>query len=100
VAAIATAVGVEPEVAGKPELPAAQAVAARLGLTLDDPALAQRLVMVGDMLSTDALFAERLGCPFALVRTGNTPPGVAVAVDPAFDGPDLYAFASSVLAGS
>ena len=34
--------------------------------------------MVGDRPETDGLFARRLGCRFALVRTGVTAVGVSV----------------------
>ncbi|GMU77345.1 MAG: hypothetical protein AMXMBFR46_01460 [Acidimicrobiia bacterium] len=61
VAAVATAGGREPEVAGKPCAPAAAMVHRRLG---------RRGVMVGDRPTTDGAFAERLGWPFALVLSG------------------------------
>jgi glycerol 3-phosphatase-2 len=61
VAAIATASGRAPEVAGKPEAPTAALVRARLG---DDG------IMVGDRPSTDGLLADRLGWPFAMVLSG------------------------------
>jgi glycerol 3-phosphatase-2 len=61
VAAIATASGRSPEVAGKPEAPTAALVRARLG---DDG------IMVGDRPSTDGALAVRLGWPFAMVLSG------------------------------
>lgn len=61
VAAVATASGVQPEVAGKPYPAAAAMVHHRLGL---------RGVMVGDRPTTDGDFADRLGWPFALVLSG------------------------------
>lgn len=100
VAAIAFSTGVEPVVAGKPHGPAAAAVARLIGATLDDPRLGDRLIVVGDSLDTDAAFAALLGCPFALVRTGNVRPGAPVAPAPAVDVPDLSAVASKVLADS
>jgi 4-nitrophenyl phosphatase len=61
VAAVATASGREPEVAGKPHAPAAAMVHRRLG---------QYGVMVGDRPTTDGAFAKRLGWPFGLVLSG------------------------------
>lgn len=61
VAAIATASGRVPEVAGKPEPPAVAMVRRRLG---------DRGVMVGDRPSTDGAMATALGWPFALVLSG------------------------------
>ena len=61
VAAIATASGRTPEVAGKPEAATAALVRARLG---DDG------IMVGDRPSTDGALAQRLGWPFAMVLSG------------------------------
>jgi HAD superfamily hydrolase (TIGR01450 family) len=68
-AAIATASGVAPVVAGKPHAPMATIVR-RLVSGVDDDA-----VMVGDRPSTDGLFARTLGCRYALVRSGVTAPG-------------------------
>jgi HAD superfamily hydrolase (TIGR01450 family) len=65
-AAVAAAGGVEPEVAGKPYQPMADAVGARIGDAADDG------MVVGDRPDTDGLMAERLGLPFALVFTGVT----------------------------
>jgi 4-nitrophenyl phosphatase len=61
VAAVATAAGRRPEVAGKPEPAMAALVRARYG----DP-----VVMIGDRPSTDGAFATALGVPFALVLSG------------------------------
>ncbi len=66
-AAVATATGVVPEVAGKPHRPTADAIAARL------PGGELR-AMVGDRPSTDGALAVQLGVPFALVLSGVTPP--------------------------
>jgi glycerol-1-phosphatase len=63
VAAVATAAGRVPEVAGKPERPMVDLVRERLG-----PAG----VVVGDRPSTDGAFANALGWPFALVLSGVT----------------------------
>jgi glycerol-1-phosphatase len=85
-AAVATAAGVEPVIAGKPHTPMALAVLDLLGRP--DPAT---LLVVGDRPSTDGLFAGALGCPFALVRSGVTTAGSAVDVPVAIDAADLAA---------
>ncbi len=61
VAAVATASGRTPEVAGKPEAPMVAMVRRRLG---------ESGVMVGDRPSTDGALARALGWPFALVLSG------------------------------
>jgi glycerol-1-phosphatase len=63
VAAIATAAGVTPEVAGKPSPAMADLVRGRFGT---------RGVVVGDRPSTDGALADELGWPFALVLSGVT----------------------------
>ncbi|HUQ62468.1 MAG TPA: HAD-IIA family hydrolase [Acidimicrobiales bacterium] len=65
-AAVATAGGVEPEVAGKPYEPFAALVRTRVGAGVGDS------IMVGDRPSTDGLMAQRLGISFALVLSGIT----------------------------
>jgi HAD superfamily hydrolase (TIGR01450 family) len=85
-AAVATASGRQPVVAGKPYAPMADAVRALVG---DVPA--ERLLVVGDRASTDGQFGVTLSCPFALVRTGVTRPGDAVGVPVAIDVPDFAA---------
>jgi glycerol 3-phosphatase-2 len=88
VAAIATAAGQPPEVAGKPSAPMAELVRRRLGL---------HGVVVGDRPSTDGAMADVLGWPFALVLSGVTgrragPGGEAVpSPAPPFVGDDLAA---------
>ncbi|HEV2310427.1 MAG TPA: HAD-IIA family hydrolase [Acidimicrobiia bacterium] len=76
-AAVATASGATPEVAGKPSQPMAAMVTARLG---------HRGVMVGDRPSTDGALAALLGWPFALVLSGVTgrvaPPGGETVPEP------------------
>jgi 4-nitrophenyl phosphatase len=72
VAAIATAAGVEPLIAGKPHAAMATVVRDLLG------GLPADAVMVGDRPSTDGLFARTLGCRYALVRSGVTPEGATV----------------------
>jgi 4-nitrophenyl phosphatase len=89
-AAVATAAQVAPEVAGKPH----EALVALLKARAPDVA-----VVVGDRPSTDGLLARRLGVPFALVRSGVTPPGAsATDVEPDIDAPDLGTVADGHLA--
>lgn len=91
-ASVATASGVAPTIAGKPYEPMAALVRDRCG-----PEFGSRTaVMVGDRWSTDGLFAVALGCPFALVRTGVTPPGTAVGGATALDLADLAAVAGVI----
>jgi glycerol 3-phosphatase-2 len=79
-ASIITATGVRPEVAGKPNEPAAASVRARLG---------DSGIMVGDRPDTDGRFALTLGYRFGLVLSGVTlaedlptdPPADVVALD-------------------
>jgi HAD superfamily hydrolase (TIGR01450 family) len=83
-AAVAAAGGMEPEVAGKPYQPMADAVRDRLG------AGAEEGIVVGDRPDTDGLIAERLGLPFALVFTGVTSEDdLPVEPAPATTAPDL-----------
>lgn len=63
VASVATAAGVQPEVAGKPHDAVANVVRERFGASG---------TMVGDRPETDGLFARVLGYRFALVLTGVT----------------------------
>jgi glycerol-1-phosphatase len=82
-AAVATASETEPEVAGKPNRPTADAIAALV------PAGELR-VMVGDRPSTDGALATQLGIPFALVFSGVTPPGrIPAGTDAAATAADL-----------
>jgi phosphoglycolate/pyridoxal phosphate phosphatase family enzyme len=78
VAAVATAGGKEPVVAGKPHEPVA-ALVREVGGDID--------IMVGDRPSTDGRFARLLGVRFGLVLTGVTAPGHG-PLDPS---PDLEA---------
>ena len=79
-AAVAYASGVTPVVAGKPFEP----IVALLHERVADPT-----IMVGDRPTTDGLFAQRVGVPFALVLSGVTgadevpsePPVATVAAD-------------------
>jgi glycerol-1-phosphatase len=82
-AAVATATGVKPEVAGKPH----EAIVALIGQRAP-----QATLVVGDRPSTDGLLAARLGLPFALVRSGVTPPSDPPPdPPPAVDAPDFAA---------
>jgi glycerol-1-phosphatase len=85
-AAVATASGRQPVIAGKPYLPMADAVRAMLG-----DVAGERILVVGDRASTDGQFAVTLACPFALVRSGVTLAGDPVGVPVAIDVPDLAA---------
>ena len=62
-AAVATAAGRAPEVAGKPEQPMVDLIRTRFG---------SAGVVVGDRPSTDGALATALGWPFALVLSGVT----------------------------
>jgi 4-nitrophenyl phosphatase len=85
-AAVATAAGVEPIVAGKPHPPMAELVRARLGGALDGS------VLVGDRPSTDGLLAVALGIEFDLVLSGVTKESdLPVDPAPARVAPDLSA---------
>jgi 4-nitrophenyl phosphatase len=95
-ASVVTASGAVPTIAGKPHAPMAELVRERCGPEFG-PATA---LMVGDRWSTDGAFAEALGCPFALVRSGVTPSSAAVAGAVALDLPDLAAVADAVLGDS
>jgi len=100
-AAVATASGGVPVTAGKPHPPMAKAVRAMVGEPGEtEQQLAARVVMIGDQVSTDGLFAVELGCRFALVRSGNTAPGAPVDLLPAYDAADLAGATVMILAGS
>lgn len=93
-AAIQTAAGVAPLVAGKPYGPMAELVRHAIG-----PEAALRAVMVGDRPSTDGLFARTLGCRYAHVWSGVTPRGTAFDPVPDLTGDDLAAVAAAVVTG-
>ena len=86
-AAVATATGVAPVVAGKPHPPMADLVRGRLGPSG---------VMVGDRADTDGEFAVALGYRFALVHTGVTPAGVPVEPPPDVVAPDLLSLVAAL----
>jgi ribonucleotide monophosphatase NagD (HAD superfamily) len=54
-------------------------------------------LMVGDRWSTDGLFADTLGCPFALVRSGVTPVGAEAGGVADIDEADLAIVADVVI---
>ncbi len=93
VAAVATASGEQPMIAGKPHRPMADLAAERCG----DHFSADTVLMVGDRWSTDGLFADVLDCPFALVRTGVTEPGAEAGGVAHLDEADLAAVVDVVL---
>jgi HAD superfamily hydrolase (TIGR01450 family) len=83
-AAVASASGVEPTIAGKPHQPLATLVASML-TTSQAAFVPRRVLMVGDRPETDGRFAERLGCRFALVRSGVSASGTPIDQPPAID---------------
>jgi len=90
VAAVATAAGRRPEVAGKPEQPTVALVKARFG---------DRGVVAGDRPSTDGALAAALGWPFALVVSAATLSGDEQSDhDAAFVGPSLAALTDKMIA--
>jgi 4-nitrophenyl phosphatase len=93
VAAVATAGGRAPDVAGKPHPPTVALVRARVG---------DRGVVVGDRPSTDGALATALGWPFALVLSGvaGDPGGEPVPDPPPWlVAEDLAAAVPAILAG-
>lgn len=90
VAAVATASGVEPEVAGKPEPPTVDAVRRR--------ACQGRGVVVGDRPSTDGALAAALGWPFALVESDVSASEGGAGPPVAFRAPDLAALVPQIVA--
>ena len=79
-AAVATAAGVEPIVAGKPYEPMAALVRDRLG---------EHGTVVGDRADTDGALARRLGYRFVLVLSGSTTEPAAADPAPDHVAPDL-----------
>jgi glycerol-1-phosphatase len=70
-AAVATASGVTPEIAGKPHPAMVRLLQDRFGFADGDPSV----VMIGDQPRTDGRLAQRLDIPFGLVDSGVTPAG-------------------------
>ena len=92
VAAVATASGADPVVAGKPHEPMAVAVRRRIG---PGPHW-----LAGDRLDTDGRFAAAMGARFALVLTGVTSADdVPYDPEPDLVAPDLAAAVDTVLGG-
>lgn len=91
-AAVRTASGVEPVIAGKPYEPMARLVRAEVG-----EAAARRAVMVGDRPSTDGWFARTLGCRYAHVWSGVTAPGTTFEPHPDLVAADLAGVADLVI---
>jgi HAD superfamily hydrolase (TIGR01450 family) len=90
-AAVATASGVEPVVAGKPHQPMAELVRTRLG---------PHGVMAGDRPDTDGAFARALGYRFALVLTGVTSDDEQCDPLPDVVGDDLASVVAALLDGA
>jgi HAD superfamily hydrolase (TIGR01450 family) len=88
VAAVATASGIAPTVAGKPHRPMVDLVRSRLG---------EGGTMVGDRLDTDGRFAAALGYRFALVLSGVTVPADAYDPSPDLIAPDLATLVADLL---
>lgn len=83
-AAVSTAAGVAPIVAGKPHVPMAVAVRELTG------GVSPAAVMVGDRPSTDGRFARTLQCRYALVRSGVIAPGAPLDLDGRVDDVDVH----------
>lgn len=102
VAAVATAAGLAPLIAGKPHEPMANLARAMIGArAMDGPGFdPARAVVVGDRPSTDGAFASRLGCRFARVRSGVEEAGdtKAATSEAWIDVADLAA-ASAIIVG-
>lgn len=100
-AAVATAAGVEPIIGGKPHEPMAELIA-RLVSTPERPFDPNSALMVGDRPETDGLFARRLGCHFALVRSGVSQPHTLIDDDIVvdLDMADLAAVAARLVSTS
>lgn len=89
-AGIATAAGVVPIIAGKPNEPIARVVRARSNGAIG--------LMVGDRPDTDGRFARTLGWPFGLVLTGvTTAADLPVEPEPDLVAVDLAALVDQVL---
>jgi 4-nitrophenyl phosphatase len=82
IASVATATGIKPIFAGKPEPAMYQISMERLGTTLETT------LAIGDRLDTDILGGQRTGCRTGLVMSGVTSPKELAAWEPK---PDLVA---------
>jgi 4-nitrophenyl phosphatase len=82
IASVATATGVTPVFAGKPEPAMYEISMERLGTTLETT------LTIGDRLDTDILGGQRTGCRTGLVMSGVTSPAELAAWEPK---PDLVA---------
>jgi HAD superfamily hydrolase (TIGR01450 family) len=92
-AAVATAAGVTPIVAGKPYAPMAELVRSTLGAPADGPLGA---VMVGDRPDTDGRFAVTLQCRYAQVWSGVTSEGDDLGLTPDLIGQNLADIAAQL----
>jgi 4-nitrophenyl phosphatase len=94
-AAVATASGVAPVIAGKPHEAMAALMRSAFGFENGDGSV----VVVGDQPRTDGRLAERLDVPFGLVDSGVTPAGAdGFDVPVALRCPDFETLVRSVLA--
>lgn len=93
VAAVATAAGRSPTIAGKPHRPMADLVREECG----DRFSTTSALMVGDRWSTDGVFADLLGCSFAMVRSGVTNAGASAGGVADIDEADLARVVDVVL---
>ncbi len=93
VAAVSAASGRLPTIAGKPHAAMGDLVRMRCGPSFGP----ETALMVGDRWSTDGSFADVLGCPFALVRSGVTAIGVEAGGVADIDEDDLAAVADELL---
>jgi HAD superfamily hydrolase (TIGR01450 family) len=96
VAAVTTASGISPQVAGKPHRAMATLVRSTVA------GVDSSTVMIGDRLSTDGRFARELGCRFGLVRSEVSADEIAAGSSEVcdFDGTSLWSVAQQVLASS
>jgi 4-nitrophenyl phosphatase len=92
-AAVSTATGVRPEIAGKPYLPMAELVASIVGATA-----ARAAVMIGDRPDTDGRFAATLQCRFGLVWSGVTRRDTSVEPVPDLVADDLAGMVGQLIA--
>jgi glycerol 3-phosphatase-2 len=95
-AAVATAGGVDPEIAGKPHPPTVALLRSRFDLDGSEGPV----IMVGDRPMTDGHLALQLGVPFALVDSGVTlPADTAIDVPVHRRAPDFASLVDQYLTG-